>query len=91
MLQLPLYLSGCDFKSEKDYCRGGGATSASVTAERKLVILDMVCLYLTSLVANHALAQAVSHWPSTRQAQFRSKASSVGFVVDKVMLGQVFL
>jgi hypothetical protein len=66
-------------QSEKDYRRGGGVSGARVRAERMLVILDKVCLYLTSLVADHALAQAVSHWPFTRQAHFRSKASSCGF------------
>jgi len=75
------YSCHCNFEdaisqSEKDYHRGGGATGA---CERKLVILDKVCLYLTSLVADCALAQAVSRWPFTRQAQFRSKASSCGF------------
>jgi len=31
------------------------------------------------MVADSALAEAVNHWPFTRQAQFRSKASSCGF------------
>ena len=56
----------------------GDRTVAHVRAERKLVILDKVCLYLTSLSADRALAQAVSHWPFTRQTQFRSKASLCG-------------
>jgi len=75
------YSCCCNFQdaisqSEKNYCRGSGATG---TCERKLVILDKVCLYLTSLAADRALAEVVSHWPYTRQAQFRSKASSCGF------------
>ena len=66
-------------QSEKDYCRGGGSTCACVIAERKLVILDKVCLYRMILVADHAVAQEVSHWPVTRQAVLRSKDSSCGF------------
>jgi len=57
----------------------GDRTVAHVRAKRKLVILDKVCLYLTSLFADRALAQAFIHWPFTRQAQFRSKASLCGF------------
>jgi hypothetical protein len=78
------YNCRCTFRdvisqSEKDYCRGGGATGACVRELSKLVILDKECLYLTSLVADHALAQVVRHWPFTRQTQFRSKSSSCGF------------
>jgi hypothetical protein len=39
------------------------------------VILQKVCPYLVSPFADRALAQGVSHWPFTRQAQFRFKAS----------------
>ena len=42
-------------QSEKDYCRGGGSTCACVIAERKLVILDKVCLYVMTLVAMHTV------------------------------------
>jgi hypothetical protein len=66
-------------QSEKDYRRDGGATGACVIAERKLVILDKVGLYLMILVADRAVAQAVSHWPVTRQAVLRSKDSACGF------------
>jgi hypothetical protein len=88
MLQLPLYLSGCDFKSEKDYRRGGGATGACVIAERKLAILDMLCLYLTSLVAD--LRRLVTGLSPGRPS-LDPRPVHVGFVVDKVMLGQVFI
>jgi hypothetical protein len=57
----------------------GDRTVAHVRAERKLVILDKVCLYLASLFADRALVQVVNHWPFTRQAQFRFKASLCEF------------
>lgn len=44
---------------EKDYRRGGGATGARVRAERKLAILDKVCLYLMPLVADCEMAEAI--------------------------------
>jgi hypothetical protein len=37
------------------------------------------------------MAQAVSRRPLTAAARFRAQVNSVGFVVDKVALGQVFL
>jgi hypothetical protein len=37
-----------------------------------------------------AIAQAVSHWLPTAAARVRARAEHVGFVVDKVALGQVF-
>jgi hypothetical protein len=37
-----------------------------------------------------AIAQAVSRWLPTAAAQVRVRAKHVGFVVDKVALGQVF-
>jgi hypothetical protein len=37
-----------------------------------------------------AIAQAVSRWLSTAAARVRSWSGQVGFVVDKVALGQVF-
>jgi hypothetical protein len=37
------------------------------------------------------MAQAVSRRPLTAAAWFRAKVNPVGFVVDKVALGQVFL
>jgi hypothetical protein len=36
---------------ENTYRRGGGAAGARVRAERKLAILDKVCLYFIMLVA----------------------------------------
>lgn len=42
---------------EKTYRRGGGATGAHVTAERKLAILDKVCLYFMILVACGSLSE----------------------------------
>ena len=44
---------------EKDYRRGGGTAGARVRAERKLAILDKVCSYLMSLVADCAVAETV--------------------------------
>jgi hypothetical protein len=72
---------------EKNYRKGGGATGARVRAERKLAILDKVCLYLVTMVAD----QAVSHRPFTVEAQVWLRPVHIGFVVDKVTLGQVFL
>jgi hypothetical protein len=37
------------------------------------------------------MAQAVSRWPLTVAAWVRAKVKLVGFVVDKVALGQVSL
>jgi hypothetical protein len=37
-----------------------------------------------------AIAQAVSRWLPTAAAQVRARAWQVGFVVDKVAIGQVF-
>jgi hypothetical protein len=37
-----------------------------------------------------AIAQAVSHRVSTAAARVRARSGHVGFVVDKVALGQVF-
>jgi len=51
---------------EKEYRRGGGATGARVRAERKLAILDKVCSYLMSLVADYAVAETVRSLASHR-------------------------
>jgi hypothetical protein len=40
--------------------------------------------------AGRAVAQAVSRWLPTAEGQVRVRAEDVGFVVDKVALGQVF-
>jgi hypothetical protein len=46
---------------------------------------------LTHRSIGRAMAQAVSHRPLTAEARFRSRVCvHVGFVVDKVALGQVF-
>jgi hypothetical protein len=37
------------------------------------------------------MAQAVSHRPLTTEAWVRAQVNPVGFLVDKVALGQVFL
>jgi hypothetical protein len=39
----------------------------------------------------HTLTQAVSGWPLTAAARIRAQVNPVGFVVDKVAVGQVFL
>ena len=66
-------------------------TGAHVNTKRKLVILDKVCLYLMSLVADHALAQAISHCLSQCRPSLDPRPVHVGFLVGKVMLGQVLL
>jgi hypothetical protein len=38
----------------------------------------------------HAIAKAVNHWLLTAAAQVRARVWQVGFVVDKVVSGQVF-
>jgi hypothetical protein len=42
------------------------------------------------LVEGRAIAQAVSRWLPTAVARVRVRAEQVGFVMDKVALGQVF-
>jgi hypothetical protein len=39
--------------------------------------------------SGRAIAQAVGLWLSTAEAQVRARSGHVGFVVDKVALGQV--
>jgi hypothetical protein len=46
-------------QSEKVYHRGGGAASFCVRDERKLVILDKVCLYVMTLVAMHTVPAVI--------------------------------
>jgi hypothetical protein len=43
-----------------------------------------------SNVLGRAIAQAVSRWLPTAAARVRDRVCHVGFVVDKVALGQVF-
>jgi hypothetical protein len=47
-------------------------------------------IYLSTL-CSRAVAQAVSGWPLTSAALVRAQINPVGFAVDKVALGQVFL
>jgi hypothetical protein len=51
---------------EKEYRKGGGATGARVRAERKLAILDKVCMCLMTLVADCAMAEVVKSLASPR-------------------------
>jgi hypothetical protein len=41
-------------------------------------------------LVGHAIAQAVSRWLPTAAARVRARVWQVGFMVDKVALGQVF-
>jgi hypothetical protein len=45
---------------------------------------------LFSMILGCAIAQAVSYWLLTEAARVRPRSGQVGFVVDKVALGQVF-
>jgi hypothetical protein len=42
------------------------------------------------LILGRAIAQAISRRFSTAEARFESRSGHVGFVVDKVALGQIF-
>lgn len=69
--QMACYSCCCKFQDvisqfEKEYRRGGGATGARVRAERKLAILDKVCLYLMALVADCTMAETVKSLASHR-------------------------
>jgi hypothetical protein len=54
------------------------------TSEKARQMRQLYCLL------GHAVAQAVSHWLSTAAARVRPRSGHVGFVVDKLALGQVF-
>jgi hypothetical protein len=41
-------------------------------------------------IKNRAIAQAVSRWLPTAAARVRARVWQVGFVMDKVALGQLF-
>jgi hypothetical protein len=43
------------------------------------------------MLVGRAIAQAVSRWPLASAARVRTRVNPVGFVVDRVALGQVFL
>jgi hypothetical protein len=47
-------------------------------------------LHLLLHLLGRALAQAVSRWLPTVAARVRARSNHVGFVVEKVALGQVF-
>jgi hypothetical protein len=47
--------------------------------------------YGLTFSSGRAIAQAVSRWFPTAAARVRARIWQVGFVVDKVALGQVFL
>jgi hypothetical protein len=42
------------------------------------------------MAVGRTIAQAVSRWLPTAAARVRARSGHVGFVVDKVTLGQVF-
>jgi hypothetical protein len=47
--------------------------------------------YITNYTLGRAMTQAVSRRPLAAAARVRALVNPVGFVVDKVALGQVFL
>jgi hypothetical protein len=47
-------------------------------------------MLIKNKLLDRAIAQAVSRWISTAGARARARVWQVGFVVDKVALGQVF-
>jgi hypothetical protein len=49
----------------------------------------LIPIYI-NLVIGRATAQAVSRWLPTAAARVRARVWQVGFVVDKMALGQVF-
>jgi hypothetical protein len=59
----------------------------------KLALLTpttILCPLTKDLDKSRAIAQAVSRWLSTAAAGVRARTGHVGFVIDKVALGQVF-
>jgi hypothetical protein len=53
-------------------------------------VLQLLLFFLTPYRNGRTLAQAVSRWLPTATARVRARVWQVGFVVDKVALGQVF-
>jgi hypothetical protein len=47
--------------------------------------------YSCNITLGHDMAQVVSRWLLTRRPRFTPGSVHVGFVADKVALGQVFL
>jgi hypothetical protein len=64
------------------------STRVSATA----VVGELQYFIFMSILLNvgRAIAQAVSRWLPTAAARVRTRSGHVGFVVDKVALGQVF-
>jgi hypothetical protein len=52
-------------------------------------ITSVQCKYSLNINLDRAMAQAVSRRPPTAEARVRSRSVHVGFMVDKVALGQV--
>jgi hypothetical protein len=48
-------------------------------------------IFTYQCLEGRAMAQAVTQWPLTVEAQVQSQAVHVGFVLDKVPLEQIFL
>jgi hypothetical protein len=53
--------------------------------------LKILTLKLTVISKGRTVAQAVSHWLPTAASRIRARVWQVGFVVEKMALGQVFL
>jgi hypothetical protein len=53
-------------------------------------LVEWVALMLLIRMAGRAIAQAVSRWLPTLAVRVRVREEHVGFVMDKVALGQVF-
>jgi hypothetical protein len=57
---------------------------------RKITNLQLWSQCIKGLTLGRAIAEAVSRWLPTAVARVHSRAWQVGFVVDKMALGQVF-
>jgi hypothetical protein len=60
------------------------------TAGGRYVTETLKLLWQHTRTVGRALAQAVSRWRPIAAARVRARSGHVGFVVDKVALGQVF-
>jgi hypothetical protein len=54
-----------------------------------LILRDIIKIFLF-MMSGRAIAQAVSRWLPTAAAWIRARGKHVGFVWDKLALGQVF-
>jgi hypothetical protein len=63
--------------------------SCFLLMEKLMEALGCKCSQKDALIGR-AIAQAVSHWLPTAATRVRAQVWQVGFVVDKVALGQVF-